>query len=507
LLAWNINNKNWQEEDDSMALPDLDNIVNSDNALQQSDAAKPKPHLVIRIGEVALAALLIAGLTVSWLALVRMPHSSSSGRVSHSRTTPTPIPDISSPLTGHDVNLSINDGILYAGSADNAIYALRMSDGSMLWRYHTQGSVDQPPLIVNGIVYVSANMVGGPGADYSGIVYALRASDGTLLWHFTRNGYIYTPVVVNGVAYIGAWDNTVSALRAIDGTLLWRFPTRGPVFDPLLVVNGIVYVSAYIDQGPGFVYALRASDGNLLWLFTTQGGVYQTTVVHGVAYVDSAEGITALRVSDGTHLWHFSLASTGFSVPVVLDGIVYTIAVKVSLADASSGGGGYMARTISGEETIPFKSGVSSLYALRASDGTPLWHYTMNNGKSSWGTLLSITNGVIYTGANADTGKNSIYALQASDGTILWHYTTDDAPTSGIVANGIIYIGSNSSAVFALHAHDGALLWRYTRIGQVFDTPILSGNYLYVSAINGIVYALQLSSGSLLWYYQTDING
>lgn len=511
--TWKIDNKDWQEEDDTMALTDSDDIVNSTHPSQQHDATKPKPHVVIRIGEAALAVLLIVGLAVSWLALARMPHSSSSGPSSHSRPTPTPTPDISSPLTGHVVYLTINDGVIYVGTNDNDIYALRTSDGSMLWRYHTQGSIGEAPLVVNGIVYVSANTVVGPGAEYTGIAYALRASDGALLWKFARNGYTYTPVVVDGVAYIGAWDNTVSALRASDGSLIWRFTTKGPVFDPLRVVNGVVYASAYIDQGPGFVYALRASDGNMLWHFTTQGGVSQATVVDGVVYVDSAQGITALRISDGTPIWQFNLGSTGLSMPIVLNGIVYTMALKVSLTETTSNGGGYLAKTISSEKmtpftsTVPFKSGISSVYALRASDGTPLWHYTLNDGKDSWGTLLSIANGVIYGGANAATGKNTIYALRANDGNLIWHQTTDDAPSSGVVANGILYIGSNSSAVSALRADDGILLWRYTRIGQVFDTPVLYGNYLYISALNGIVYALQTRSGSLQWYYQTNING
>lgn len=513
LPAWKIDDKDWQEEDDTMALPDLDNTVNPSDALPRQDATKPKPHFVIRIGEAVLAALLIVGLAVSWLALARMPHSSSTGLASQSRPIATSTPDISSPLTGHHVNLTINGGVVYAGSTDNAVYALRMSDGSLLWRYHTQGSIGEAPLVVNGIVYISANTVVGPGAEYTGIAYALRASDGALLWKFARNGYTYTPVVVDEVAYIGAWDNTVTALRANDGVPIWRFATQGPVFDELRVVNGIVYASTYIEQGPGTIYALKASDGTLLWRFTTQGGVSQATVVDGVAYVDAAEGIIALRISDGTPIWHSILGSTGLSMPVVLNGTVYTIALKAPLADASPNGGGYMARTVSGEKTtpftstLPFKSGVSSVYALRASDGTPLWHYTLNNGKDSWGTLLSIANGVIYTGANVNTGKNSIYALRISDGTLLWHQTTDDAPSSGVLANGILYIGSESSAVFALRADNGMLLWRYTRIGQVFDTPILSGSYLYVSAINGIVYTLQIGSGSLLWYYQTNING
>ncbi len=496
----------WQEEDDSMASTGVDERANSDSSLPQAVPVKPKHHLAVRIGEGVLTVLLIAGIALSWLVLVHWVHPSSSGTSSHLNPTPTqastPTPVLGSPFSGHNVSLTVVDGVVYAGSVDNAVYALRAGAGSLLWRYKTQGSVDEPPRVVNGIVYASANINQGPGS-----VYALRANDGTPLWQFTRRGYLYPPTVVNGVAYIAAGDNTLYALQASNGAILWHVTIQGPSGSSPIVVNNVVYADAYVDQGSGSIYALRAGDGSLLWHFTTHGYIYQPVVTDGVVYLDTPDGITALHASDGNQFWHFSLPSTGFSPPVVLNGVAYTIAMKVSLAPAptSTSSGGYLARTAFKEQTMPFKSGVASLYALQASDGIPLWQYTMNNGKDSWGTLFAISNGIVYTGANVDQGNNSIYALRASDGDLLWHYTTGDAPMSAVVTNGIIYVGSASLAVFALSTSNGTLLWRYTPIGQVFNTPILLDNILYVSAVNGIIYALQANTGSLLWYYQTDI--
>ncbi len=510
--------RDWQEQDSIVEIPGFEDGAGSGSAPQQPALARPRRHLALRIGEGVLAALLIVGLALSWLILAQKLRPSSPGSSSHPRQTPTAGPTVSPSLLGYNVSLTVVDGVAYASSSSGTIYALRVSDGSLPWRYNTAGPVGgpvaSPPRVVDGVVYVSANVAQGPGYT-AGYVYALRAGDGALLWRFTRGNYVSMPTVVNGVAYIGSGDDTVSALRASDGSLLWRYTTTGSVYDSPLVVDGAVYVSAYVDQGPGSVYALRATNGTLLWHYTTKGYVYTPTVVNGVAYTDTPEGLVALRASDGTLLWRYTLDSTGFSPPTVINGVVFTIALKIS--PAAPTGGGYLlqttARTVPSREKTPFKSGVSSVYALRASDGAILWHYTMNNGKDSWGTLFSVAHGVVYVGANAVQGPGSVSALQASDGALLWRYTTryskdiDDSPISALVAKGIIYIGSDSGTIYALRTSNGSLLWRYLTIGKVFDTPILAGGSVYVGTTGGFVFALQASNGSLLWRYPMDVSG
>jgi outer membrane protein assembly factor BamB len=549
--------KDGQEEDNIVEIPASDDGASPGSAPQQPVLARPKRHLAIRIGEGVLAALLIAGLALSWLVLAQKLRPSSPGSSSHSRQAPTAGFTVSPSWTGHDVSLTVVDGVAYAGTFDKAVYALRISDGSLLWRYNTNGSVDEPPLVfngmvyvsshvdqgpssvyalhasdgsllwryttdepvneppmlVNGVVYVSANVAQGPGY-IAGYVYALRVSDGSLLWRYTRGNYVNMPTVVNGVAYIGSGDDTVSALRASDGSLLWRYTTKGYVGSSPLVVNGVVYVS---DNGS--VYALKASDGSLLWRYTAKG-LYTPTVVNGVVYV-SAGGIVALQASNGTVLWRYALASTDFSPPTVVNGIVYTIGTKFSPETAFASSGGYLlqtaVRTVPSKEKTPlweqapFKfGGISSVYAMRASDGALLWHYMANKGEDISGPFLSVVNGVIYIVTNVDVSKNYIYALRGSDGSVLWRSTTEYAPNNALVANGVIYIGldagTDGGTISALRVSNGSLLWRSPVYGTVFNTPILVGESLYVGTGGGFVYALQASNGSLLWRYLTDVS-
>src|SRR6202022_2133315 len=68
----------------------------------------------------------------------------------------------------------------------------------------------------------------------------------------------------------------------------------------------------------------------------------------------------------------------------------------------------------------PDKLGQSAFYAVRASDGTILWHSPMGTGDSTWANWFSVARGVVYgasiTSTNGATNAGDIYALHASNG-------------------------------------------------------------------------------------------
>ena len=74
-------------------------------------------------------------------------------------------------------------------------------------------------------------------------MYALSAANGALLWKYTTGSIILSsPIVANGVVYIGSSDNNLYALDAVAGTLLWKYPALA-VSVPA-VADGVVYVGA-----------------------------------------------------------------------------------------------------------------------------------------------------------------------------------------------------------------------------------------------------------------------
>jgi len=438
--------------------------------------------------------------------------------------SPTATPASSSAGSNQGVFITTADGVAYAG-AGGTVYALRTNNGALLWRSSIDGAVGDQPVVVDGVVYVTAS------TDSTATLYALRASDGTQLWHATSNGtQISTPVVANGVVYAGTQEDKVLALRAGSGTLLWQYSDHlNGLLSPQLV-DGVLYVTAN-DEQPGNVYALRASDGRLLWHYSAGASLNGTTVIDGVAYVTAQDGtLTALSTSDGRQLWQHALGGGNIGTiwqPIqALGGVLYVAMTKMSAPAASTSSPGLLPQALAigslfwgnvqavpARQTVPHKEGVSALYAIRASDGTQLWHFTMNNGKNGIVGWLLGADGVIYASvmdfSSPDTSKGYIYALQSTTGSVLWHHDdTTTSPSGAVLANGIIYVSEYSQdgndVMYALRAQDGSMLWHHAMGQAVYNTPVLNGTTVYIGTADGSVYALRADSGAVEWHHSTE---
>ena len=95
------------------------------------------------------------------------------------RIIPTPTMATNDPPGSSDntVQVTVANGIAYAGTSNQDVYALRTNNGSLLWHAQVEGSVQELPLVVHDIVYISS-LVGQDGPAY---LSALRTGNGTLL--------------------------------------------------------------------------------------------------------------------------------------------------------------------------------------------------------------------------------------------------------------------------------------------------------------------------------------
>jgi eukaryotic-like serine/threonine-protein kinase len=108
-------------------------------------------------------------------------------------------------------------GLLYVGSGDGKVYALKASTGAKVWSYTTGSSVSSSPAVVNRVVYVGSN-------DWN--IYALKASTGAKIWSYTTGDAIVSfPVVAKGVVYVGSEDKSIYALKASTGAKIWSYQT------------------------------------------------------------------------------------------------------------------------------------------------------------------------------------------------------------------------------------------------------------------------------------------
>jgi outer membrane protein assembly factor BamB len=65
-----------------------------------------------------------------------------------------------------------------------------------------------------------------------------------------------------------------------------------------------------------------------------------------------------------------------------------------------------------------------------------------------------------------------------------------------VVADGTIYLSTNSNKVYALSTADGHVLWTYDPHSVIDLSPTVAGDAVYVAAQNQTVYALSATASS-----------
>jgi outer membrane protein assembly factor BamB len=97
---------------------------------------------------------------------------------------------------------------VYVGDDGGDLYAFRESDGTELWRAHTQRAfVLSSPIVANGVVYAATQGV-----------YAFDALTGQRLWRHTTNDIVKAaPALVDGVLYVDDFSGRLWAFSLAAG--------------------------------------------------------------------------------------------------------------------------------------------------------------------------------------------------------------------------------------------------------------------------------------------------
>jgi outer membrane protein assembly factor BamB len=180
----------------------------------------------------------------------------------------------------------VSDGVVYVGTAENWVLALRATDGTVVWTKDLGGGCHTGELAAStSLIYVNLE-----GCEF---VHAMSTTDASRAWVTTRP-YWGAPVPTDTSLYVGA-----CALRPADGSAVWCFQPTGVGPATVLVQSGVDVVMSQTA-----VYALDATSGALLWQRADLTDAVLLGSGPNVLYVGAVDGrVRALRLSDGTELW------------------------------------------------------------------------------------------------------------------------------------------------------------------------------------------------------------
>ncbi|HEY7780282.1 MAG TPA: PQQ-binding-like beta-propeller repeat protein [Ktedonobacterales bacterium] len=220
-------------------------------------------------------------------------------------------------------NAVVAGGVVYVSDqpqdpTHQHIHALRAADGSQLWDVALPQACGTAlfEAVDQGTVFLSCGAPMNTGQFGNGVVYALRASDGGVLWHDTTDGQPYVIAAGAGLVYVSrggkdAAGSEVTSLDALDessGAERWHAANASgwPIFDGTRVYAEIASGSGFTAPASNNLAALSASSGTVLWTYPEANQRVDgaaPVVAGGMVYQALNERIVAISAANGVVLW------------------------------------------------------------------------------------------------------------------------------------------------------------------------------------------------------------
>ena len=375
----------------------------------------------------------------------------------------------------------IVDEYVYIGSDDGNLYKLYFNNGTIVWNYTTSSaylaSFWSSPCVdkENNMVFAHANGL-----------HAVDMTTGEQIWYFeTSEREFSSPVVYDGVVFIGSFDQHVYALDEFTGDVIWYYEageyefgqkvegTGGAVSTTLAITDTMVFgaeQTTYSEEGyycDYNIFALPREDpntngviehGEILWKYEI--GEHLPLIDFGVP-LEGGESFSSPTVNE--ELGQVYIGSR--------DMYFYCFAIEPEGDGLDNDGDG-----------------------IFDNEGELIWRFAADNEIFP---TASYRNGTIFFGSGTYSTDNpgSMYALLESDGSMVWRYRNSDGfLSSPLIADGKVFIGANDDRMYVFNETDGIVLWEYhVQEGgstQTFgSSPALYEGTVIIGCCNGFVYA------------------
>jgi outer membrane protein assembly factor BamB/tRNA A-37 threonylcarbamoyl transferase component Bud32 len=332
-------------------------------------------------------------------------------------------------------------------SAEVGTIALRTSDDVLaVWQFACEDEIYSSPVVFEGVVYIGS---------YDHNLYALDAKSGEFRWKYaTEGGIVAVPCIYGDKVIVGSEDRFLYAIGAASGIIAWSSPTNGRIRSSARED----YDHIFFGSDDGYLRAVSAHSGREVWSFQAMKEIRSSpAIANEVVYFGSNDGhLYAVNIQGGKMRWRFRIARGVLSSPLVFEGVVYV-----------GGMDGF-------------------LYAVDARYGSVVWRYRTGGAIVS-SPALSPELGTVYFGS----ADGSVYAVDADSPRLVWKYETDgQVASSPIVSEGVVYIGSGDGFLYALDARSNELRWKFKTQGRVLSTPAIYEGMVYVGSTDRYVYAL-----------------
>lgn len=370
------------------------------------------------------------------------------------------------------------------GTMEGYLYSLNLAGTKhslVAWKFHAEGAVNTAVTLADGNVYFGSN---------DGVLYALKESDGSLIWE-TRidpvekgaRKQFTVPLVLGGKLYVGSANKHVYCLDAASGKIEWRTELSDWIRSkPAMTSKGLLVAS--VD---GKIASLSRTNGKIQWskTFSTHQ-IYSDLVAAGDSILVNDSDLWLRRLSaSGEVLWKRSL----------LNAYEKEEGQRI-FTDVLSGGTYYQSKPTAADGKVYFGNAAGFLFGVDAETGEEIWKFEMG-GAISVGPAIG--EGKVFAGQQG--GERFFYCVDAATGALVWKQTVPGGWVWGSAAydDGMVYVPTVNGYAACLDAKTGHIVWMVPTAKSVPAEPAIDGDLVFFGSWSGSLYAFNKKTGDIVW--------
>lgn len=340
-------------------------------------------------------------------------------------------------IVSSSASFSKDGSTLYIGSRDGSLYALRTSDGTVLWKTAPEHAVDVIPAVEDDMVVYGSS---------SARLTAVKPADGSKLWSFDAGDGVFqsSPLIVGDRVFSGGGGHFVRSFNRSSGALVWEKPMGMWVQSSVVHKDGVVY----IGSDAGFLVAFEAKSGKELWKFAA----------HMPGEPNEETSVTAdPKITPDGHRSNI-LSTPRFSGDTIyitsIAGMIYAVDSKTGKEQWSFLGERIVTDTTVSDGVLYTHSDMGILRAFDAKTGKVLWGAKTGTSQNYWpgpyqtaSAPAVFKNQVLVGGTDGD-----LSSYDTATGRLNWSFRTGDwIMSSPRVSDSVSFFGSNDGWIYAVN--------------------------------------------------------
>ena len=127
-----------------------------------------------------------------------------------------------------------------------------------------------------------------------------------------------------------------------------------------------------------------------------------------------------------------------------------------------------------------------------------LWTYDAGDSIES---SAAIADGAVYVGSQSA----DLISVDLEAGKLRWKYHVQEGieESSPAVRDGMVYVGDLSGTLHAVSASDGKVVWKLQTGAEIKSSPVVVGDRLLIGSYDGNLYCVAARTGAVHWKFHT----